>query len=138
MVPKKASAFIKEVADKLGIDPDIVDAAVSCYWKEISKGMHDLKGNNINVINFGAFSTREWKLIELEKKYRSYVDINSEANTFRKYALLREAQERLVLMQKLLNDYEEEKVKKQKVKEKRNVQETKNNLGEQEEHISGD
>jgi nucleoid DNA-binding protein len=138
LVPKKASAFIKEVADKLGIDPDIVDAAVSCYWKEISKGMHDLKGNNINVINFGAFSTREWKLIELEKKYRSYVDINSEANTFRKYALLREAQERLVLMQKLLNDYEEEKVKKQKVKEKRNVQETKNNLGEQEEHISGD
>ena len=137
MVPKKPSSFIPKVAKDLNMDEDVVDLIVTTYWQEVRKLMVEMKCNNINVINFGAFATKPWKLEELEKKYTDYMDIKSDATTFRKYGAFKDLKNRVEAIRRLLNDYNKEKEKKEQVKLKRNVQKTNDNLEESQGDIPG-
>lgn len=130
MVPKKASEFIPLVAKELGLDEEVVDAVVSAYWKDIRIALTELEGPCINVLNFGYFMARRKKLKELEYKYSNFVKERPNVTTFRRYAIIKDTQSRLDKVKNLLLKIEQEDIKKQKVKEKRNAQKTKDNLEE--------
>ena len=130
MVPKKAKDLIPLVAKELGLHEELVDVIVTVYWQEIRKAMSELRGNRVNVVNFGLFMTSRPKMLKLEKKYAAFVSKKEEANTFRKYAMVKEAETRLNSIRKLLEDLQKDQLKKQTVTDKKHAYKTKSNLEE--------
>jgi len=136
-VPKKAKEFIPLVAEELGMDKDLVDLIVSVYWKEVRKTLSELRENRVTILNFGTFVTKKPKLLELEKKYSFFVEERKDATTFRSYAMMKDTEATLHSIRKLLSKDQEEKLKRQTIINKRNVQSTKDNLEESQRDISG-
>lgn len=138
MVPKKAKEFIPLVSEQLGLDKELIDAVVSVYWKEIRLALTELKGNRVNVQNFGIFVSRKKKLLDLEYKYSNFVKERPGVTTFRRYAVIMDAQSRLEKIKNLLADLEKQELKKVTVKNKKDVYKTKSNLEESKGDTTGD
>jgi hypothetical protein len=137
LVPKKANDFISVIAEELELDEEFIDIIVTCYWQEVRKTMSDLKGNRINVLNFGIFESKKWKLQKLRDRCIMLLEKKPENITFLRYAMIKETETRLERVQSLLDQKEADKVKKQKIKDLRNAQKDKDHLEKPQGDISG-
>ena len=125
------------VAKELGLHEELVETIVTVYWQELRKTMSELRGNRVNVVNFGSFITSRPKMLKLEKKYTNFLTKKEQATTFRRYAMMKETETRLNSIKKLLEDLEKDKLKKQTVTDKKNAYKTKSNLEEPKGDIPG-
>lgn len=101
---------------------------ISFYWKDVRKALSDCKGANIIIEGLGTFRAKSWKLDEIieenEKKrdrYKALVD-NQNPITFQKFAILKEYEDKLEKLYALREKLEQDKLKKEQVKQKRNEQ----------------
>lgn len=118
MLPKKSKDFYAATALELGISEDLVKDAVEMYWSEVRKALTEMKHITITVTNIGRFIPKEKKLRETLAKYERIFKAN-DGNTFRKMAIKNEVSLRIQKIEKVLSMIEQNKIKKQLVKVKR-------------------
>lgn len=125
MNPKKPSEITKMISET---DHKLVSELISFYWKEVRKSLSNCKGANIVIEGLGTFRAKSWKLpdviTETEKmrdKYKAIVDAQTPI-TFQKFAILKDYEEKLEQLNALKVMIEEDELKKQQVKDKRNEQ----------------
>lgn len=118
MIPRKAKEFLKPTADKLGISEDLVTAVTSLYWQQVRYNLSHPDNVTLSVADFGTFNIKPWKLEQFIVKYHRIVD-NTELDTFQKFAAVKQLEKRKLIIDTLVAQLEELKLKKQLVKEKR-------------------
>ena len=92
--------------------------------------------NSIGVMiaDFGSFNIKPWKLNQFIIKYERIVQ-NTDLNTFQKFAAVKQLEKKKLIIDKLIEQVAELKLKKQSVKEKRyektnkDLENTETNLG---------
>lgn len=111
---------------------NLVSDLISFYWKDVRNALSDCKGANIIVEGLGTFRAKSWKLDEIieenEKKRDRYKAIVDSQNpiTFQKFAILKEYEDKLEKLYALREKLEQDKLKKEQVKQKRNEQVKRN------------
>jgi len=119
LLPKKARQLIPDVAQKLDLAETLVDDVVSFYWKEVRKSITGLRHHSVYVETLGTFKAKSWKLDGLRKKYDDFSN-HCTTNTFTRYALKKEAEDRRDKIQRIIDMLKQEDLKKQQIKKKRN------------------
>lgn len=128
MNPKKPKELIKQTAEKLKLDEALVDDVVRFYWKEVRKGLTDLKAPRVLVANFGSFRLKHWMLDEEIKKCNLYLDnLDPENMTFHKHRIKKDVESRIEMINQVKEQVNKDLQKKQEIKEKRN-NESKGNM----------
>lgn len=130
MLPKKAREFYKQTADQLGISEDLVRDAVEMYWSDVRKALTEMQFHAIFIDKLGTFSAKERRLQEALAEYERYDNLN-DGSTYRKMAIKQEGQVRIQKIKNLLALIEEDKQKKQLIKNKRSDEFNSKNLEEQ-------
>jgi hypothetical protein len=120
MNPKKPKDFIKPTAEVLGQSETLIDDVVGFYWVSVRKALSELEGPSITVANLGTFKVRYKKIKAIEKKYHVYLDsLESDKMTFDKHTLQNTYKSKLLSLDKVRKQLEEEYDRKQKVRTKR-------------------
>jgi nucleoid DNA-binding protein len=81
--PKKAKEFIDDVVKETGVSKDVVDAAISFYYREVRQSLSALVHNRIHISNLGDFVIKHWKIddkIDMLQKFEE----NSKAKGLQK------------------------------------------------------
>lgn len=142
MNPKKVKFLIKETADELNKDENLVNDLVSFFWDETHKSLNEIRGNRVFMAGFGTFVVKDWEVPVIQKRLQDIVNsyermIESNRMNYRKYAIKKDVESRLATINNVIKIIEEEKLRKQEKRKKRN-EEIKNNLEKQMEDSSGD
>lgn len=116
--PHKAKDFIKPTADALGYSEKMVEDVTTFYWQKVRHKLSNPTSIAITVANFGIFKIKPWKLDQFIVKYQRIVD-HTELDTFQKFAAVKQLEKRKVIIDNLVLQFKEQKLKKQSVKEKR-------------------
>lgn len=132
MIPRKAKEFIKPTAEKLGCSEDLVDTLTNFYWQAVRQALSNPTKVAVAVGDFGVFNVKPWKLQQFIIEYDRIID-NTDLDTFRKYAAIKQLEKKKIILDKLILEIEELKLKKQQIKDKRNGN-NKTDLGSEETH----
>lgn len=120
LLPKKAKTFIKPTAEKLGVDEELVEDIVNFYWKEVRKSLSDLKSPRIMVANLGSFNIKHWLLADLVKEYQKRIDsTNPDKMTFQAHAIKKDVEDRLVMVNGMIEVVNSNLDRKKQIKAKR-------------------
>lgn len=126
--PKKPKECVKQTAEALGADENLVQDIVDFYWKEVRKALSDLRGPRVEVANFGTFRIKSWKLQEAKDDYQKVLTKhNPEKMTFQRHAVRAEVEQRMEQISKMQKMVEDDRCRKQQIKEKRNAEESRRN-----------
>lgn len=126
--PKKPKECVKQTAEALGTDENLVQDIVDFYWKEVRKALSDLRGPRVEVANFGTFRIKSWKLQEAKDDYQKVLaKHNPEKMTFQRHAVRAEVEQRMEQISKMQKMVEDDRCRKQQIKEKRNAEESRRN-----------
>lgn len=133
MNPKKAKQFIKPVAIATDSSEELVSDLINFYWSNIRKSLSELKGTDIIVDGLGTFKIKDWKVNEIEEKYKkmlSRYNIDGEQTklTFQRFAIKKEIETRLLKIEEMQKMISEEKLKQKQIKILRNAKVNKTNL----------
>lgn len=119
MVPKKAKLHVKQVAKTLDCSEDLVDDLMQFYYSDVRKALSELKSPSITVEGLGRFLIKPWRLNEdLEKIQKTLQTMD--VTVFKGYSWktrLEVEKQEIIRIQEMVN---EEKIRKDKVKQKRN------------------
>lgn len=118
MKPHKAKEFISPTAKKLGYSEDLVEDITTFYWQQVRNKLSNPDSIAINVVSFGTFNVKAWKLDQFIIKYQKIID-HTELDTFQKFAAVKQLEKRKIIIDKLIQQFKELELKKQSVKEKR-------------------
>lgn len=129
MIPKKPQELIKPTAEATGVSTDLVQDISSFYWGEVRKALVDMKAHNIYVESIGTFRVKGWKLAETEERYKTMIERYQERQnagpvTFQRFSIMKDLQLRMERVQNLRRLIEQDEIKKQQVKNKRNESKT--------------
>ena len=133
MNPKKANKLIKPAAEATNCNETLVQDLVEFYWADVRKALVEMKSHNIFIQNLGTFKIKSWKLSEARKKYETMIKYYEERQitnkmTFQRFSILKDKQSKLDCINKVQKMVDDDKIKKQQIKQKRNGI-TKTNLG---------
>ena len=78
MRPRKAKEMIPEVATKLALQKDLVEAVIDYYWQEVRKSLSGLKHQRIHLTNLGDFTIKHWNIDEKIKKLEQWEENNKQ------------------------------------------------------------
>lgn len=141
--PKKPKEFIPQVAKELNVSEQLVNSIIDFYWKKIKQSLLTCELPNVKIAGLGTFKAKHWKLPDLlykyemiEKKYKALTD-NPETASFQKFAILKETEQRLEILNKLKVLVDQDQEKEKQIKHKRYVAKTKNNMEEQSSDMGG-
>lgn len=143
MNPRKPNELIDSVAQKLGVSEKLVEHVVEYYWKAIRKNLVNCEATNVKLHGLGTFRAKPWKLADMIRKYNNIVlkyKSTIEAGdkiSFQKFAIMKEAEEKLAQLNRLKDLVQEDENKKLTIKEKRNAEKIKDNLEKPQGDISG-
>jgi nucleoid DNA-binding protein len=127
MLPKKSKHFINPTANKLDLDPDLVDDAVSFFYSGIRKSLIEMEGPNIQIENLGSFKAKQNELPKLVAKYTKHLDV-LKPETFNQMTLMKELQSKLARVLNLQKIIGSEKARKTKFKEQKNAKKANQNM----------
>lgn len=119
MLPKKSKDLYKLTAEQLGISEDLVKDAVEMYWVDVRKALTDMSHHAIFIDNLGTFSAKELRLKQALEKYERLHGFN-DGSTYRKMTMKQELTSRIDKIKRLLNLIDNDKEKKQLIRDKRN------------------
>ena len=133
MNPKKANKLIKPAAEATNCNETLVQDLVEFYWADVRKALVEMKSHNIFIQNLGTFKIKSWKLSEAREKYETMIKYYEERQitnkmTFQRFSILKDKQSKLDCINKVQKMVDDDKIKKQQIKQKRNGI-TKTNLG---------
>lgn len=135
MLPKNSKHFIKPTADRLDLDAELVDDAVSFFYSSLRKTLVEMKGPNIQVDNLGSFKAKPNELPKLASKYKKHLEV-LEPETFNQMAIKKDLEIKLERVLKLTKMIGSERFRKQQFINKKNERKAKQNM-EQPEGDSG-
>lgn len=124
--PKKAKSLYPAVASDHSVSVELTEDIVTFYWKEIKKAVVAGKCPNIIVEGIGTFKSKSWKIADSIRKYENIINkyqsmiTDTKRISFQKFAILKENQERLAILLELQKLNEQEALKKQTIKNKKN------------------
>lgn len=135
MLPKSSKHYIKPTADKLDLDTELVDDAVSFFYTTLRKTLVAMKGPNIQVENLGSFKAKPNELPKLASKYKKHLDV-LEPETFNQMAIKKDIETMLKQVNDLSKMIASEKFRKQQFINTKNERKANQNM-EQPEGDSG-
>lgn len=125
MNPKKSEHIIALMDEP---DKQLISTLISYYWKDMRKTLSGCVSNNIIIEGLGTFKAKPWKLPEVIKKtecivakYKNIVETQVPV-TYRVFSILKEYEEKLEKLKALQGLIDEDKLKKEQIKQKRNVE----------------
>lgn len=128
--PKKAKEYIKPTAEALKVDESLVQALTDFYWKQVRKAMSSLQGPRIEVANFGSFRIKHWKLDEEKVRIQKILDKHDpEKMTYHRHEIRADMEVNLQRVHEIEGMVQKDELRKKEIKQKRNVQEDKGNMG---------
>jgi hypothetical protein len=136
LVPRSHKKFIEPTAQKLGVDPGVVDDVVSFYWSELRRQLTTMSHHNINVYNLGTFHIKHWKVDEYLATYRKFLD-KANVSTFKGFGYKREMEEQYQKLLRLKAALDLEENRKLVKIEERNEYAAAKSLEQQEEDSRG-
>jgi len=71
LIPKKHSEIVKQLANELSLDEELVQDVTSFYWKNIRQNVSNLTHERITIRGLGDFRIKRKKVQELLDKYNS-------------------------------------------------------------------
>lgn len=129
MLPKKAKEFKKPVAEDLNLSEELVNDVIDFYWEKVRKLITTVDENSIEILNLGTFKLKTWKIDETTSTYKAIIERLE--GKFGKYAIKREYEYRLEILEKAKESAAEEKERLTKIKQERYASKDKDNLEEQ-------
>jgi len=135
LLPRKSKEFIKPTAEKLGCSEQLVDDVRSFYWQQVRNSLSNPNSIGVMIADFGSFNIKPWKLNQFIIKYERIVQ-NTDLNTFQKFAAVKQLEKKKLIIDKLIEQVAELKLKKQSVKEKR-YEKTNKDLENPETNLGG-
>jgi nucleoid DNA-binding protein len=123
--PKKANEFTKAVADELGVHEDTVKEVVNFYWGRVRNSLSELKHHSVKVLNLGTFKIRQQR-IQKEIGYAKTIIETNDPQEFRQYAKHAYAIDKLTKLNTLVEMLEEEKQRRQEIKQSRDEEPDRN------------
>lgn len=126
MLPKSSKHYIIPTAEKLDMEPQLVEDVIAFYYSTLRKSLSGLAHQNITVENLGLFKVKIKELPSLNKKYEKQLSILTKETfsqmTLRKEVLLK--QEKLRALQQII---EKEKTRKKKFLQQKHGKDEQNN-----------
>lgn len=119
MVPRKVKSLYQPAAEVTGVEATLVESIVSFYWSEVKKAMIEGHAHNIMLHNLGTFTARPDKVQGLIDKYNRNL-LYIQPTTFQRCHVIQEIKKRKETLERIQVSINEDKIKKQLVKEKRN------------------
>lgn len=117
MNPLSTKKMIAEYSQLNNIDPELVEAIVHVYWKEVKKQMQSLDHTSVYVDYLGTFKVVSSKMKQKIDSLNHQLD-KTAPTSFRSFAAYDRIKEVRDKMQILYDRFEEEK---KEIREKRNV-----------------
>jgi len=108
--PKDHKIFIENIADQVGLSPEVVKSFISFYYSEVRRNLSEMVFPKIYVDNLGTFSLRKKKL---EKAINRQKDIlgNLKKMTYKGYEKhvsvkekIKSLEDALVMVNKMQDD----------------------------------
>ena len=118
MLPYKSKEFIVPTANKLECSVSLVEDITSFYWQTVRTTLSNPKNVAITVANFGVFKIKPWKLEQFIIKYYGILK-HTQIDTYTIYTSMKQLEKKKLIVDNLIAQLAELKVKKQTVKEKR-------------------
>lgn len=76
MKPTKAKELLKDLAQELNQDEDLVRDVVNFYWRDLRKQVSSLKHCRVHVTNLGDFVVKHWKLEQKIQDLERFEEVN--------------------------------------------------------------
>ena len=111
MKPKSYRDFRSDIAEKVGVHPDVVEDFITFYYSKLRKNLSDLTYPSITVHGLGTFHLRRQVLNKTIKKNKSILG-NLSKNTYNGYEKhigVTEKLEKFEAMTFMIKDIEEDK-----------------------------
>jgi nucleoid DNA-binding protein len=121
MLPKNSKHFIQPTADKLDVDPDLVDDAVHFFYAEVRRNLVEMTGPNIQIENLGSFRAKKNELPKLVAKYTKHLDV-LKPDTFNQVKLKKNLELKLERVLGLQKQMDEERRRKTEFKQNKDEQ----------------
>jgi len=115
--PKKYKEFKQDIAEQVGVHPQVVDDFISFYYGKLRKKISELEYPRINIDGLGTFYLRKTKLENSIKKNKSTLG-NLTKRTYNGYAQSETIQNNIEQMSKALEQMEADILKKKEFKAK--------------------
>jgi hypothetical protein len=126
MNPKKAKSYINIISKDLNEDVDLLECLIDFYYKECRNALSNLKYNRLNIDGLGHFKSRNNLIKKSIDKINK--DLNGhDTSTFKAYYNKKTLEDKLKLLNNLIELNNIEVERKDKFKQKKN--ESKKNLG---------
>ena len=126
MNPKKAKSYINIISKDLNEDVDLLECLIDFYYKECRNALSNLKYNRLNIDGLGHFKSRNNLIKKSIDKINK--DLNGhDTSTFKAYYNKKTLEDKLKLLNNLIELNNLEVERKDKFKQKKN--ESKKNLG---------
>lgn len=103
MNPKKAKDYVKDVAEELDINENLVDLFVNFYYEKLRQALSDLVYPKVYVNNLGTFNIRKLKLENSIKKQKDILG-NLKKMTYNGYEKSVNVAKKIELYEKALED----------------------------------
>ena len=84
MNPKKHKTFIKDIAEEVGVHPELVERFIDFYYGKVRSSLSELTYPKVYLENLGTFSVRKVKLEKVIKRHRDILG-NLEKMTYTGY-----------------------------------------------------
>ena len=123
MNPKKAKDFKKPTAEEINLSEDLVSKFIDFYWERVRKTVVQLEHPAIEILNFGTFKIKHWKIDETIEKYKNR--IGDAGGKFSAYKSQIEFLDRINKLDRLKKIEQEKELK---FKEKRDARKSKTNM----------
>lgn len=118
MQPHKSKEFILPTAKKIECSENLVEDITSFYWQTVRTALSKPENVGVTVSNFGVFNIKPWKLDQFIIKYQGIIK-HTNVDTYMMYASIKQLEKKKLIVDNLIAQLAELKLKKQSVKEKR-------------------
>ena len=119
MTPKSYKEFKKNIADEVNVHPQVVDDFITFYYAKVRKKLSQLDFPRIYIDGLGTFELRKNKVEAAIKKNKSMLG-NIAKRTYNGYAKSESIIENINKITTALNQLEEDLLKKNNFKNKKN------------------
>ena len=111
MNPKSHKIYIENIAEEIGVHPELVDRLISFYYAKVRMNLSDLTYPKIYLQGLGTFCIRKHKLEGAIKRNKDMLG-NIEKQTYKGYERHLPIKDKLHKMKavlKVMNELQEEK-----------------------------
>jgi len=127
MLPKNSKHFIQPTAEQLDCDPELVNDAISFFYKDVRKNLVDMSSSNIQIENLGSFKAKKNELPKLVTKYTKHLKV-LKPETFNQVTLQKNLQARLEKVSNLLKQITDEGLRKKQFMQTKDERKAKQNM----------